>query len=323
MTTATVTADVRSCVGTDASEDIQWARELIDRQPPGPAFRAEELLAKAPELRESAAAVVEICFEEYSRRVAAGEVVDAAEFSARFPHVHEELEEQFRVIDYFRRNSTLAAMLAAQLPEDVWPRAGDSVEGYELLEELGGGALSRVFLAREPELGDRLVVVKLCDRGRAEACTLGQLDHPRIVPIHAVREDRRRGLTLIAMRFVSRSTLHDVAERLFADGRRPTSAAELGETVRRLNSPSIAPGEGADPASEAWSGSYEQAIARLGLQLTEGLSFVHSRGVLHCDIKPSNVLLTPAGDALLLDFNLARRLDASTGRLGGTPPYMA
>jgi tetratricopeptide (TPR) repeat protein len=61
----------------------------------------------------------------------------------------------------------------------------------------------------------------------------------------------------------------------------------------------------------------------LGLQLAEALAFIHSLGVCHCDLKPSNVLLTPDGQPMLLDFNLSFREQPVDQRLGGTFPYMS
>src|SRR5262249_53541401 len=57
--------------------------------------------------------------------------------------------------------------------------------------------------------------------------------------------------------------------------------------------------------------------------LAEALAFVHEQGICHGDLKPSNVLLTPAGRPMLLDFNLAFDSQRQQQRLGGTLPYMA
>lgn len=70
--------------------------------------------------------------------------------------------------------------------------------------------------------------------------------------------------------------------------------------------------------------SFEEA-RRLIRDMARGLADVHAAGVLHCDIKPGNVLHTEAGRWKLVDFGVARRLDSALGRTAqaGTPAYMA
>src|SRR5438034_2009364 len=70
-------------------------------------------------------------------------------------------------------------------------------------------------------------------------------------------------------------------------------------------------------------GTYVDGVLHLGLQLAEALAFIHSLGICHCDLKPSNVLLTPDGQPMLLDFNLSFREQPVDQRLGGTLPYMS
>ena len=88
---------------------------------------------------------------------------------------------------------------------------------------------------------------------------------------------------------------------------------------------------GFDPAAlrdrEALAASdFPQAVCLLGAKLAEALAFAHARGVLHCDIKPGNILLTPYGRPMLADFNVAfarAKHDPASGRYGGTLAYMA
>jgi len=78
----------------------------------------------------------------------------------------------------------------------------------------------------------------------------------------------------------------------------------------------------------------EKEIVRLGLQIVEGLATAHEKGIVHCDLKPSNVMISPDGRVKILDFGLAKLARAETGidstdpstlpsRAGGTFPYMA
>lgn len=72
-------------------------------------------------------------------------------------------------------------------------------------------------------------------------------------------------------------------------------------------------------------GSWERGICWMGSQLAEGLWHAHSRGILHSDIKPANILVGSDGQPRLIDFNISQRRTGSTdgGRLGGTYPYMS
>src|SRR4029077_1131490 len=108
---------------------------------------------------------------------------------------------------------------------------------FQLLEEIGRGAFSRVYLAREQSLGDRLVVVKATPLGPREAHTLGMLQHPQIVPVHSVQRDEQLGLTALCMPFLSRVSLFDVMDALFAAPPvpAPIRASAMLAAVRRLN----------------------------------------------------------------------------------------
>jgi hypothetical protein len=73
--------------------------------------------------------------------------------------------------------------------ETQWPEAGTRWLDWDRVEPLGRGAFSRVFVAREPALGNREVVLKCSFAGPHEAFILGSLSHPNIVPVHTSRHD--------------------------------------------------------------------------------------------------------------------------------------
>jgi serine/threonine protein kinase len=203
-----------------------------------------------------------------------------------------------------------------------WPQPGERFLGYDVVELLGSGALARVYLAREPALGQRLVVIKVSRFGAAEAETLGKLSHPNIVPIHSVQHDSVTGWTAICMPLLGTATAVDLLDAAFAAGppQSGTVIARVALAARPIRElPPLVAGE----ESRQWRGPYADAIARLGMQLAEGLHAAHTAGVRHHDIKPSNVLLAWTGQPMLLDFNLSTDASAATERIGGTLPYMA
>jgi serine/threonine-protein kinase len=175
---------------------------------------------------------------------------------------------------------------------------GDS---YQLDRELGGGGMSRVFLAHETALGRRVAIKVLSpdlaagvsgDRFRREILLLAKLQHPHIVPVHTVGE--ALGLPYFTMPYVEGESLRT---RIARDGELP-----IPESVRLLR----------DVAS--------------------ALAYAHAQGVMHRDIKPDNVLLS-AGSAVVADFGVAKAISdatttghvslTSTGMALGTPAYMA
>jgi len=176
---------------------------------------------------------------------------------------------------------------------------------YRLDRELGGGGMSRVFVAEETALG-RLVVIKLlppemaaavsAERFRREIQLVARLQHPHIVPV--LSAGTANGLLFYTMPFVDGRSLRDRIAR-----------------------------DGALPLDEAASIMSEVAGA---------LGYAHAQGLVHRDIKPENVLLSQ-GHALVTDFGIAKALshaptDVPTGTVGGltgmgmsigTPSYMS
>jgi serine/threonine protein kinase len=187
----------------------------------------------------------------------------------------------------------------SSLQEQLQRTLGDA---YLLERELGGGGMSRVFVALERVL-DRRVVVKVLlpelaagvnvERFRREIQLAAQLQHPHIVPLLSAGE--AEGLPYFIMPFVTGESLR---ARVTREGEFP-----IVETTRILR------------------------------DVVSALAYAHGRGVIHRDVKPDNVLLS-GGVAVVTDFGVAKAVSASSGSgehtgltsLGvalGTPAYMA
>lgn len=176
-------------------------------------------------------------------------------------------------------------------------RTSVRVPGYDILGELGRGAMGVVYKAKQIR-ADRLVALKVMlnidharpqevQRFHVEAQAAAQLQHPSIVQVYDVGEVGE--LPYFTQEFVDGGTL---AQRL-AKETLPTDTA-----------------------------------ARMLLELAEAVAFAHSRGVVHRDLKPSNVLITSDGSLKIADFGLARRMEDQShltkdGTILGTPSYMA
>lgn len=173
---------------------------------------------------------------------------------------------------------------------------------YIALERLGAGAMGVVWRAHDPAI-DRIVAIKVMrtemlepdareaylERFRTEVRAAGRCTHSAIVSVYDFAEEA--GQPYIVMEFVEGTTL----------------ARLLRETPP--NRAAIAP----------------RLVAAM-LEVLEGLAAAHATGVVHRDVKPGNIMITPSGAAKLADFGIAR-LDVSaltgTGAMIGTPGYMA
>ncbi len=216
-----------------------------------------------------------------------------------------------------------AAVAAAEEPAEF----GE----FRLLREIGRGGMGIVFAADQPALSRRVAVKMLLrhsalddraiDRFQREARTAAALRHPGIVGVHGVGEVD--GTHYIAMELVEGAPLDRVIGRLRdipVDARtgRDFACAVQAETVS-------AGGSAAVPF--AWDSSYSLAVLDLSIRVTEALHFAHERGIVHRDVKPSNILVCPDGRAVLTDFGLAREIEDVTltaaGEFAGTPYYVS
>ncbi len=241
----------------------------------------------------------------------------ASRFCDRYPSYRHSLR---RLIDV---HDAMAGQPA--LDDEQWPELFAEFLGFEILHELGVGAIARVYLAAEAALGGRLVAIKVAREGGYEAETLGKLTHPNVVPVFSVKHDEQTDLTAVCMPYHGSATLADLLEIGFQDGKPPTTAKTILDAAREREQivdfvESVSESRPIDSVLSA--GNYVDGVVRLAIQMADALAYTHERGILHRDLKPSNVLLTPDGVPMLLDFNLASGIEAGAQRLGGTLPYM-
>jgi serine/threonine-protein kinase len=172
---------------------------------------------------------------------------------------------------------------------------------YEILREIGRGAMGVVYEARDPAL-DRTVALKVIqpsiegeaarvyeERFLAEARIAAALQHPGIVVVHDVGRDPASGTLFIALELVRGQTLADLADAGPLDWR---------------------------------------TALQLVAQVARALHHAHRQGVVHRDVKPANIVRMPTGEAKVMDFGIARLESArqrltTTGQFIGTPLYTA
>ena len=246
----------------------------------------------------------------------------------------ERSREYTEVFDTLDRSYPIVARRMARA-QSAMSRVGAEFLGFTVLAELGRGAFGRVYLARQGELADRLVVLKIVPQLFGESRTLAQLQHTHIVPIYSVHQ--ADDFQVICMPFMGTTTLADVLRDLQSRPALPDLGAYLldridaGARERAVTWGSPQAGSGVpvptNPRAALEGLTYVEAILWLAARLADGLAHAHARGIVHRDLKPANILLTDDGQPMLLDFNLSEDTKllrgASTRRIAGTLKYMA
>lgn len=297
----------------------QVAETIKERWRNGETPDVTAVLAHSPELRCFRTVVLDLAYQEYQHRLQAGEGIDAETFSQRFPSFQRSLHLFIALHDLLSHDPDYQALQG----NPSWPEPGGQFLQFDLVAEIGRGSFGRVFLATEPSLGNRQVVVKVAPQGGEEADVLGRLRHPNIVPVYSLQEDTT-GLTAFCMPYLGRATLCDVLDKAFLnqDQHPPKRASIILDAVAAANDGSSL-SESPNPDTILRKGSYVDGILHLAVQLADALAHSHGRGICHRDLKPSNVLMTPEGRPLLLDFNLSVDQRLLAAKIGGTVPYMA
>jgi serine/threonine protein kinase/WD40 repeat protein len=236
--------------------------------------------------------------EEYAERRRAGEDIDLYEFLRTYPGDEAALLPRLEVIDDLfgaargqDRPPTELAAACALTP-------GSLFGAYRIEEVLGEGASAVVYQALDTRR-QHPVALKVFHRGtaaseardrfRRDALIAARLDHPNIVRLHAAGE--HNGLLYSDMALIRGETLEALLQRR------------------------------GGPLTKAW-------VAQTVCKLADALHHAHQHGVVHRDVKPSNILIeADTGEPKLTDFGLARAADAAqtltgSGQVLGTPAYM-
>jgi serine/threonine-protein kinase len=212
---------------------------------------------------------------------------------------------QRSLADLLVEHSFITVNQAKRIRSQLEERRGSKIPGYQLLDRLGKGAMATVYRARQLSL-DRIVAVKVLPRrmsdnpefverfykeGRAAA----RLSHNNIVQAIDVGSTPD-GFHFFVMEYIEGKTLYDIMQPPPVGEGRNFSEAEALDIV---------------------------------IQIAEALAHAHRRGLIHRDVKPKNIILTPQGVAKLTDLGLARALDDSRaaesemGKAYGTPYYIS
>ncbi|MCY3002649.1 MAG: protein kinase [Planctomycetota bacterium] len=245
---------------------------------------------------------LEEALERFVAQLRAERPVSAREFAALHPQLAPDLLPALEAAEDLE---SLSHESDAELPEGL-----ERLGHFRIERELGRGGMGIVYAAFDEEL-KRPVALKLLPRAllssapararfQREANLAARLDHPGICAVHSAGVTD--GRPWIAMR---RLQGHSLAESI--------------ASARKLR----------DSKQENRTSPDARALARCIGSVARALAFAHARGVIHRDVKPSNVIVTADGQPVLLDFGVAFDVDLGaaqltrTGETAGTPSYLA
>jgi serine/threonine protein kinase/tetratricopeptide (TPR) repeat protein len=272
--------------------------------------------------------------EECLAGIEDGSPPDRALLRARYPDLAEDL---FACLDAMEFVHQAAPHHADGFFSPELPLRSGRIGDYRLVRQLGRGGMGVVYEAEEASLGRRVALKVLpfasalegsqLQRFQIEARVGTLLRHPHIVPVFATGCDR--GIYYYAMQFIGGPSLAALIDAGRSRGSMtPNGRGPADRTPGVDGLPTRPPGTTVAGSSERVLAdrSFREA-ARLGAEAAEALEAAHQAGVIHRDVKPSNLLLDETNGLWVADFGLARfgaeRGLTRTGNLLGTLRYMS
>jgi tRNA A-37 threonylcarbamoyl transferase component Bud32 len=284
----------------DDSSAIDLVADRFERAwKAGQAPRIEDYLDGASGKRR-ARLLTELLEVERELRSRGGALPDWEEYRRRFPELVETVGQNHgmpagptRTEIYVGGSPTAIDDSTVHIEPDRAQSSGISQDGrFRLLRHHADGGIGRVNIALDLELERQVAVKELQDqfaddpqirqRFMLEVRVTGRLEHPGVVPVYSLGRDSR-GRPFYAMRFIE--------------------GEDLGQAIKSFHSADFSPGR--LPGERALA--LRQLLRRF-IDVCNVVAYAHSRGVLHRDIKPGNILLGPYGETLVVDWGMAKMI---------------
>lgn len=302
--------------------------------------------------------------ELYLEQLEAGECPDRASFLKEYPDIADDLVGQLEALEFLHFTAPqLAGGKEVAADDEISPSA--TLGDFRLIKPIGRGGMGIVYEAEQLSLGRRVAVKVLpfasmldprqLKRFQNEARAAATLEHPHIVPIYFVGQER--GVHFYAMQLIEgqslaevvrdmRTTRHTKGQLEATESQSSAASPQKSLLISTVEDDSVEPAVNdagppvddkhlrqgilshpSDLQTSASRSEFYCTIAKLGAQAAEGLQHAHDQGIIHRDIKPGNLMVDWAGKLSITDFGLAR-LDTNesmtaAGDILGTLAYMS
>jgi serine/threonine protein kinase len=298
--------------------------------------------------------------QDYLAEVEAGRRPDRRAFAARFPDLSDAMAPYLEALDAVHAATPQLQQSSAGRPAPASAdlNLAEPLGDFRIVREIARGGMGTVYEAMQLSLGRKVALKvlpfaaaldsKQLQRFKNEAHAAAQLHHTNIVPVYAVGMER--GVHYYAMQLIEGQNLAVVIESLRhgvkdvesgnQSDRQPEPQPVKQEDTTDFFSPSPSPSFSRAPApTRTIQGThlttqrtvrtrdFFRTVARMTVQVAEGLEYAHGLGIIHRDIKPANLLVDAHGTVWITDFGLATfHTDVGltqTGDLLGTLRYMS
>jgi serine/threonine protein kinase/tetratricopeptide (TPR) repeat protein len=278
--------------------------------------------------------------EGYLAELEQGRAPDQEALLAAHPDLADELRpylDSLRLLHGATRDMRVTRASSSPPAGELAAPAARQVGDYRIVREIGRGGMGIVYEALQKSL-NRRVALKILPfaavldqrqiaRFRNEAQAAAQLHHPNIVPVFAVGQEN--GVYYYAMQYIDGQSLEQAIDELRPHsgqfGARSTKV--VGAVSGSTTTLHVGVAKVRGSHRTIGTGDFFQTVARLGKEAAEALQHAHEYGIIHRDVKPSNLMVDLQGKLWVTDFGLARIQTGSgvtlTGDVVGTLRYMS
>jgi len=282
--------------------------------------------------------------DEYLVAIEQGQCVSPEELLAKYPGDADQLRGYLSGLQLFHAAAIVPGGSRSASQEPGVPAGLQTMGDYRLIREIGRGGMGVVYEAWQISLRRRIALkllpftsshdTKQISRFKNEAQAAAQAQHPNIVPVFAIGEEN--GAHYYVMQLIEGQSLTSLLAALRNSGDPPcgttapnvaaTRNDQQGEAALRRARPAVSQEErSVQPMRASETADHIRVVARLGIQAAEALHAAHEIGIIHRDVKPSNLLLDDQGKLWITDFGLARCREnqglTQTGDVLGTMRY--